>query len=89
MLVIDAEDRDHGAITPGTGECGRDKATHLPDVVLLQEGTNTFLYGTGNGEITRIRYSPFTDSPQTHDQFFIPSSRVSCMQHTAHPCVHE
>jgi len=25
-LVIDIEDRDHGAITPGTGECGRDKA---------------------------------------------------------------
>jgi len=26
MLVIDAEDRDHGATTRGTGECGRDKA---------------------------------------------------------------
>jgi hypothetical protein len=25
-LVIDVEDRDHGATTPGTGECGRDKA---------------------------------------------------------------
>ncbi|GEM_PF-6416726 len=27
MLVIDAEDRDHGKTTPGTGEYGRDKAT--------------------------------------------------------------